>query len=506
MSYYYFRSHLTAIWVKHSFYLELNFSKFSEDMEACHPHINKDCLIHIFTFFDYNQLINASSVSQDWHEAAETSWLWRRLCLQHWGFCNVAVVGCENQRQAWKRYFLRRSHLEEKMSKGRAGADFTCNSLRGHTGRVVGLGYLEGTEARFADVGGGKATICTASTDGTVRAWDVQKGEQLWCSPVQSPLTAMVCDREQGVVMTVDYTGLVKTWQGRTGVELASYASGSPHCSLLQYTINNHSFLSVGTNQGFLSTLVRPALSLSSQLLVCDSLPVNLLLVSPDKKWVFAASKNNANSSPKVIYAESLTSASEGEPQCQCLPVTECQAAVFIPTQPARLATIHPLGHRSVDKALTVLDVNMKKTKYKTEIQVQQVASSTLRLKCRASDILLEAKDSSALVVAADQELWLFSLQGVCLASFKNHTEPISSISVDSFRVVTASRDLSLRVLTWKEDGDKGLTLENRYHLLGGSHTMSRGFTHVDCDYSSIVACAEGRDGKDVLRVYTFTS
>ena len=71
----------------------------------------------------------------------------------------------------------------------------------------------------------------------------------------------------------------------------------------------------------------------------------------------------------QVIYAESLTSVSEEEPQCQCLPVTECQAAVFIPTQPARLATIHPLGHRSADKALTVLDVNMKKTKYKTEIQ-----------------------------------------------------------------------------------------------------------------------------------------
>ena len=42
----------------------LIFVKFSEDMEACHPHVNKDCLIHIFTFFDYNDLINASSVSQ----------------------------------------------------------------------------------------------------------------------------------------------------------------------------------------------------------------------------------------------------------------------------------------------------------------------------------------------------------------------------------------------------------------------------------------------------------
>ncbi|CAL8325166.1 unnamed protein product [Merluccius merluccius] len=481
-------------------------------MDVSHPRVIKDCLIHIFTFLDQTDLITASSVCQDWHEATETPWLWRRMCLQRWGFCNAAAVGCEHQRPSWKRYYLRRSQLEECMTQGRAGSDFTCKSLRGHTGRVVGLVYLKSTATQFSDVCSGNATICTASTDGTVRAWDVPKvpPQNLWCSPVQSPLTSMVCDGEHGVVITVDSTGLVKTWQGQTGVEVASYATGSPHCSLLQCNINNRSFLSVGTNQGFVSTLVGPALSLSSRLAVCDSFPVNLLLLSPDKKWVLAASKDNANFSPKVIYAESLTSVSEeeeqDEPRCQCLPVTACQAAVFMATRPARLATIHPLDHRSADKALTVLDVNMKKTKYKSEIQVQQVASSTLTLKCRASEILLEAKDSSTLVVAADLELWLYSLQGVCLASFKNHTEPISSISVDSFRVVTASRDLSLRVLTWRKDGDNGLSLENRYHLLGGSHTMSRGFTHVACDYSSIVASAEGRDGKDVLKVYTFTS
>lgn len=83
------------------------------------------------------------------------------------------------------------------------------------------------------------------------------------------------------------------------------------------------------------------------------------------------------------------------------------------------------------------------------------------------------------------------------------------------------------------------VALESRYHLLGGSHTMSRycwfhlllwlsclnvyiyiyfshpnplmssscsGFTHVACDYSSIVASAEGKDGKDVLKAYYFTS
>lgn len=32
------------------------------------------------------------------------------------------------------------------------------------------------------------------------------------------------------------------------------------------------------------------------------------------------------------------------------------------------------------------------------------------------------------------------------------------------------------------------------------------GFTHVTCDYSSIVASAEGNDGRDVLKAYSFTS
>ncbi len=105
--------------------------------------------------------------------------------------------------------------------------------------------------------------------------------------------------------------------------------------------------------------------------------------------------------------------------------------------------------------------------------------------------------------------------------------------------MVTASRDLSLRILTWRNDPEHGLTLESQYHLLGGSltrsryrviaHTVSsfifmvhfymhniltfkltlfiyisRGFTSVACDHSSIVGCVESVDGNDVLKAYTF--
>ncbi|MEQ2305336.1 hypothetical protein AMECASPLE_036761, partial [Ameca splendens] len=104
---------------------------------------------------------------------------------------------------------------------------------------------------------------------------------------------------------------------------------------------------------------------------------------------------------------------------------------------------------------------------------VQQVEAFSLTLNRFSSHIHLEAKNSNCIVLAAEEQLMVYSLKGALLASFKDHSMPISSICVDSFRVVTASQDLSLRVLTWKNDPDHGLTLESQYHLLGGSQTMS---------------------------------
>lgn len=70
----------------------------------------------------------------------------------------------------------------------------------------------------------------------------------------------------------------------------------------------------------------------------------------------------------QVIYTESLTSPGQDEdPLCQSVPVSGCQAAVFIPTQPSRVAVIH--NQPPNKKVLSVFDVSMKKSKYKSEIQ-----------------------------------------------------------------------------------------------------------------------------------------
>lgn len=73
-----------------------------------------------------------------------------------------------------------------------------------------------------------------------------------------------------------------------------------------------------------------------------------------------------------MIYTESLTSPSEDEdPLCRSVPVTGCQAAVFIPSQPARLAVVHG-GERTNSSVLTVFDVSLEKTKYKSSIQGEE--------------------------------------------------------------------------------------------------------------------------------------
>lgn len=388
------------------------------------------------------------------------------------------------------------------MKSGRSCADYTCKTLRGHTGRVVGFAYLSGNDGR-SDVWKSSPVVCSASTDGTVKAWDIHKGVSVWSSPAQSPMQDITVDPGQSVVVTSDSTGTIKTWKGSSGEELACFMSGFSDTTLLSFSYKDSSFLMVGTVVGSLLVLTCPALCEVSRHVVCDSFRLNLLLSSPDKKWIFTASKENFNSSPKVFYSESVCCPAEDEDSvCDSLPVSGCCAAVFLPSQPARLAVIQSDG-LFTNKTLAVFDLALKESKYKKEPQAQQVACFGVELSHR-SDVVLEARGNSTLLVADGNHLKVYTFKGELVASFQDHLQPIAALCVDSFRVVTASRDLSLRVLTWRNAPEHGLTLESQYQLLGGSFTRSRGFTNVACDYSSIVASVESLDGKDVLKAYTF--
>ncbi|KAL2103915.1 hypothetical protein ACEWY4_000783 [Coilia grayii] len=473
-----------------------------------HPsHLPLDCLISIFSYLHDEDLITTSHVCKAWHEAAETPWLWGKICLQRWGFCNIASFLSGIDKQSWKSYYMRRLLLELKMKTGRSGGDYSCQSLRGHNGKITGVVYLAGTCAT-SEFWNESSVVCSASTDGTVVAWDVQKAEQLWSTPVQSPLCDIVVDVQSKVVVTVDDSGTVKAWEGSTGQEVASYSTGSPRNSLYAYGIDNKPVITVGSSNGSLHTLMSPSLSKLSRYVVFDSFRLDLILSSPDKKWILTASRDCSEFSPKVFLSQSLCSGPEGEgPVSASLPDSACGccSAAFVPSHPARVAVIHS-GPLSQKKRLSIFDISMKMMKYEEAPSAQQVESFELDLPHWSSSVLLQARDSNTLVVAAGTQLSVYSLKGALLHRMQDHTQPISSLWVDSFRVVTASRDLSLRVLTWSHDKEKGVCLESQYHLLGGSQSMSRGFTFVTCDYISIVGCVEGVNGRDVLKAYTFNT
>ncbi|KAB5545994.1 hypothetical protein PHYPO_G00067020 [Pangasianodon hypophthalmus] len=474
-------------------------------MEYNDHSLTLDCLISIFSFLTEEDLIRVSCVCKEWHEAAETQWLWREMCLRRWGFCNVAQLLSDPSSYTWKRYYLHRSSLELKMKSGRSGGDYSCKSLRGHAGRIVGFSYLKGNSA-LHDMWNFTPIVCSASTDGTLKAWDIHKGVSLWSSSAQNPLTRMVTDAERDVVITSDSAGTISAWQGRTGELLSSFSSGSSQCTLMTFSTEGNSFVMVGMALGSFLVLTSPQLCETSRHVVCDSFSLNLLLSSPDKKWILTASKDNSDLSPKVFSSQSVCAPVEdAEAVCVNLPVSGCAAAAFFPSQPARVAVVHsstPLSH----SALSVFEFSLKKSRYKQEAQAQQVESFRLDLNSRHSDIVLQAKGNNTVLLADGNDLKVYTLKGELISSFKEHLQPITSVCVDDFRVVTASQDLSLRVLTWRKDRDKGLTLESQYHLLGGSHTMSRGFTAVACDYASIVASVEAVNGKDVLKAYIFNS
>ncbi|MBN3297750.1 FBW12 protein, partial [Amia calva] len=391
------------------------------------------------------------------------------------------------------------------MQTGRAAADYTAKTLRGHTGRIVGLAYVLGNSS-LSDSWKSMSVVCSASTDGTIRAWNVQEGVHLWTTSVQEPLGMIIADQQKGLLFSADSQGTIKAWKGLTGEELGSFPTSSSACSLLSHTVEDQSFLIVGSAGGSLYTLTSPALSQVSKVVAYNTFKINVLTASPDKQWVIVGTNENFDQFVKVFYAESLTCPCKDEPLVsQSLPVNGCSSACFLPSEAARVLMLHSdaLSHH---KKISVFDIKSKKSKYKVEIIAEQVGSFQLETGGWHPETLLRGCGSGTVLTASGHHLKVYTVNGTMLACFKDHTEPITAICADSFRVVTASQDLSLRVLTWQQLKDKGLSLDSRYHLLGGSHMFSRGFTNVACDYASIVASVAGKDGKDVLKAYVFNT
>ncbi|XP_054832781.1 F-box/WD repeat-containing protein 12 isoform X2 [Eublepharis macularius] len=420
------------------------------------------------------------------------------MCLNQWAFCNISVIPGT---QTWKKYYLHRFNIEHKMVSGRPSVDYSCKAMRGHQGEIHDMAYLSSNEHTFA-VGKVKSVVCTASADGTVKAWDVQEGTQIWSSPKEETQVQVITLPQHNLVVTRDLTGTIKLRHGDTGKELGAFSAASTFCPMVAYTINNKPFLSVATSSSKIYTLAAPNLSQISCIQPFPNCGVDLSPCSPDGQWIVILPLDS-NEAPKVLYTYYATNPEDDQLMFSSpLPINKCAfVTCWLPAEPARIALMHEIEQQY---HITTFDIAMQKSKYKLNITAQQVATFQLPNKHIFTQYRTFAGfGKQTLIIAFDMELKLYSLNGTELNTFQDHKRMITSIWVDLFRVVTSSLDLSLRVYTWKND-NKTSSLISRYHLVGGSHRWSRGFTKVACDDVSIVGVVTGVNQTDILRAYCF--
>ncbi|XP_060095805.1 F-box/WD repeat-containing protein 12 [Heteronotia binoei] len=458
-----------------------------------------DCLVHIFSYLEAPDLLRVAQVNKTWLEATETASLWRNMCLNQWTFCNISVTP---GMQTWKKYYLHRSNIEHKMLSGRPSVDYTCKAMRGHQGEIQDMAYLSPNEHTFA-MGKVKSIVCTASGDGTVKAWDVQESTQIWSSPKQEmKLVQVITLPEHNLVVTRDLSGTIKLWQGDTGKEVGAFSAESTFCPTIAYTINNKPFLSVATSSEKIYTLAVPDLSQISCIKPFPNCGVDLSPCSPDGQSIVVLPLDS-NQAPKVLYTHYATNPEDDQLMFSSpLPINNSVfATCWLPAEPARIALMHG---EDQSYNITTFDITIQKSKYKMNIMSQQVATFRLPSKHIFTEYrTIAGFGKQTLVIAFNMELKVYSLNGAELNAFQDHVKTITSIWVDPFRVVTSSLDLSLRVYTWKND-NKTSSLVSRYHLVGGSHRWSRGFTNVACDDVSIVGVVAGVEQTDILRAYSF--
>ncbi|XP_053433500.1 F-box/WD repeat-containing protein 12-like [Nycticebus coucang] len=453
-------------------------------------------LLHVFSFLEARDLLSAAQVNKVWNEVSRTKELWRQLCLRRWSSCKASqmVLGT----QTWKQYYFCRSELEFRMAFGRP-ADFICKAIAGHTGQIDELAYVSTNECRFDRRK--KSVVCTVSSDCTVRAWDLNEGTEIWSSPLQpAALVNLVTYPQLQLVVTVDNQGLIKAWKADNGWEWASFCLPTFSSALEACDHPEGPFLLAACAGGNLYTLTVPQLHLVSKVPVFPNNSLSLTC-SPDQQWVFTSSEN-LDLSPKVFYTHSLLYLSEDKPPVSTtLPIWLSSRGCWAPEEAARLIVMHR-NDNGMQLVVTTYELGAKKSRDRVDILVQQVASFPLP-NTMMPPHLMKSLSSQVILLVSDSKLVQFTIHGLQVAAFQDHEKPITSLWVDSSRVITSSFDLSLRVYVWNKE-NKYPILKSCYHLLGGSHRWARGFTHVESDSMSIVGVEARSNGTGILRSYCF--
>ncbi|CAI8007365.1 hypothetical protein GBAR_LOCUS5169 [Geodia barretti] len=481
-----------------------------------------DCIVTLCEYFSAEDLARFGRVCTVFHEATQVGYLWRRLSLSRWAFCDVHQISEGAQR--WRRYFTARRGLEAKMDTGKPLRDYRVRTLRGHEKDIVSVAVLRET-------GGGDINwenpshplVVSLSGDGSVKAWDVTQGKAVWTLDNELISCLAVSETRSEVALGLS-DGSVQIWGARewnlratvsssTGISKLMYgsiknSSTIPSVFLLAQTVDGEvemwdcdDVVSSTESKKQVSEPVKPVLQLQSVATTggWSLSPAGLLSLESELEeiQVFDLSKVSpitASPSPDPPHVTLHTSEPPGS---SCWVEPRCLATASISSPDISLWDVGThLDSRTQSRRSALYDQRNIYTPSRT------FSNEAPPLCMGAANDLFITGDGEGCIRVLDPK------SGKLLQTFSDHKGRVTDLYVDRFRVLSCSVDFSIRVYRWVKTagvrpGGTTAQLESRYTLLGGSVALRQhdGFNRLVCSASSCVGVAGNQ-----LKFYTFTA
>lgn len=328
--------------------------------------------------------------------------------------------------------------------------------------------------------------VASCSQDKSVCVWNVREGGSLWKKQShESSVACLTVVANNTLMASGDVEGSIKLWDINT--EQATALQGS-HSAVVTSMVCGKDVIGQGKGGdqllfvGFRDGSVKiwdPRQTSSPQYQLTCSFGLNCVKLQSDHLMAVAS---KFESTVKIFDIRHLAPDCWKSPELQTLQ-HPCDSAVIC------LSWVHGkqnqiiAGFKNGDVILWNTDTGQ---------QIHCFKGHTGEVSC------INMRGSTLVTAGHDKTVRLWDL--ISLESLQTHTDhvgPITGLHVDSYRVMSSSRDYSIRTYCWSKNSS---TLDSKYTFLGGSlQRAGNGFEKVLCDYSTCVGMAN-----DVLKAYSF--
>ncbi|XP_069906949.1 F-box/WD repeat-containing protein 12 isoform X1 [Oryctolagus cuniculus] len=434
-------------------------------------------------------------VLQHWRMVANSDHLWKTLCVRRWHLCKCDCEWLGSQ--PWKQVFLQMNRRERRMAHARP-EDFVCKEVTGNVGILGPIAYL--TRNDLTTDRPSRPIVCAVSSFDKLYAWDVQKGDIFWSSPVQdSSITNLVTLPDLCVAVTMDMERTIKVWDCLREDALSEFFMPYDCFSLIAFLSARGPVLMVGDSTGDIYTFKMPSLTEISRTKAFQ-FSVDILRCSPCGKWVFVCGTQQC-SFPKVFLTECLLKPPDSTPLSFSLPFLSCLGASWTPRRENRITLMFRRDSKKM--GFMTFDLTTQKTEDKTVIGAQQIANFLLPDHIE-NPSWMGVNEADMIVFGSGPYLFLFTIGGLLLRQLEDHQTAIRSLWVDPIRVLSTATDGSLHVYVW-EEGGRYPYLRSCCHLKHEETEQTLGcyVSNAICDNVSIVRVLSRIRNSSILVMYT---